>query len=105
MQEKLREALRAGIPDPADITLERVEAVPYLDWTVKEMLRTHPTLPSILERVVPVEGTQVAGYHVPGGSIIGMGAWSMNNLPDVFPDPMIFQPERFVLVHPADPNI
>jgi cytochrome P450 len=72
--------------------------VPYLDWTVKEMLRTHPTLPSVLERVVPAEGAQIAGYHVPGGSIIGMSAWSMNKLPDVFPDPLAFQPERFVFV-------
>ncbi|KAJ3522120.1 hypothetical protein NM208_g12994 [Fusarium decemcellulare] len=96
VQEQLRAALRDQIPDPADMTLERLEAVPYLDWTVKEMLRTHPTLPSLLERVVPAEGAQIAGYHVPGGSIIGMSAWSMNKSPDVFPDPLAFRPERFV---------
>lgn len=94
VQEKLRAALRAEMPDAADVTLEHLEAVPYLDWTVKEMLRTHPTLPSMLERVVPAEGSQITGYHVPGGSIIRMSAWSMNKSPDVFPDPLAFQPER-----------
>ncbi|KAL6414244.1 hypothetical protein AUP68_00762 [Ilyonectria robusta] len=93
VQEKLRAALRAEMPDAMGVTLEHLEAVPYLDWTVKEMLRTHPTLPSMLERVVPPEGSQIAGYHVPGGSIIGMSAWSMNKSPDVFPDPLAFQPE------------
>ncbi|KAF4994718.1 hypothetical protein FDECE_13025 [Fusarium decemcellulare] len=95
VQEQLRAALRDQIPDPADMTLEKLEAVPYLDWTVKEMLRTHPTLPSLLERVVPVEGAQIAGYHVPGGSIIGMSAWTMNKSPDVFPEPLAFRPERW----------
>lgn len=84
------------MPDPTDLTLEHFEAVPYLDWTVKEMLRTHPTIPSLLERVVPAEGAQIAGYPVPAGSIIGMSAWSMNKLAKVFPDPLAFQPERFV---------
>ncbi|CAK7203106.1 hypothetical protein SEUCBS139899_005835 [Sporothrix eucalyptigena] len=94
VQEKLRAALRAGISNPANITLESLEAVPYLDWTVREILRTHPTLPSMLERVVPEGGAQVAGYHVPGGAVIGMSAWSMNKLPEVFPDPSAFHPER-----------
>ncbi|KAH7144106.1 cytochrome P450 [Dactylonectria estremocensis] len=97
VQEKLRAALCAEIVNPADVTLERLEAVPYLDWTVKEMLRTHPTLPSLLERVVPAEGAQIAGFHVPVGSIIGMSAWSMNMSPDVFPDPLVFQPESLAI--------
>ena len=95
MQEKLRAALRAEIPDPSSVTLERLEGVPYLDWTVKEMLRTHPTLPSLLERVVPAQGAQIAGFHVPGGSVIGMSAWSMNKSPNVYPEPLAFQPERW----------
>jgi cytochrome P450 len=110
VQEKLRTALRAEVPDPDNIKLEQLEAVPYLDWTVKETLRTHPTLPSMLERVVPPGGAQVAGYQVPAGTVIGMSAWSVNKLPEVFPDPWAFHPERyvslfyfflFVLVHTA----
>lgn len=104
VQAKLRDALRAEIPNPADVTLERLEAVPYLDWTVKEMLRTHPTLPSLLERVVPDEGARVAGYYVPGGSVIGMSAWSMNKSPDVFADPLAFLPERFVWLDTPSPS-
>ncbi|KAJ2903380.1 hypothetical protein MKZ38_009957 [Zalerion maritima] len=95
VQEKLRACLRAEMPDSADVTLKHLEAVPYLDWTVKEMLRTHPTLPSLLERVVPAGGAQIAGYHVPGGSVVGMSAWSMNKSPKVFSDPLAFQPERW----------
>lgn len=97
VQEKLRESLRAVIPDPESINLEKLEAVPYLDWTVKEMLRTHPTIPSLLERVVPANGAQIAGYKVPAGTVIGMSAWSMNKSPSVFPDPLAFQPERYAV--------
>ncbi|KAL1904819.1 hypothetical protein Sste5344_009441 [Sporothrix stenoceras] len=98
VQERLRAALRDEIPDPANIKLESLEAIPYLDWTIKEMLRTHPTLPSMLERVVPPGGAQIAGYHVPEGVVIGMSAWSVNKLPEVFPDPWAFQPESLAIV-------
>ncbi|KAK5446756.1 hypothetical protein LTS15_009689 [Exophiala xenobiotica] len=96
VQDKLRAALREAIPDPtAPIKLEVLEGIPYLDWTVKEMLRMHPTLPSTLERVVPPKGAEIAGYKLKGGTIVCMAAFIQHQREEVFPHPELFQPERW----------
>ncbi|PMD43896.1 cytochrome P450 [Hyaloscypha variabilis F] len=96
VQDKLRKALKDAIPDAsAPITLEMLEAIPYLDWTVKEMLRMHPTIPSSLERVVPPKGADVAGYHLEGGTIVCMQAFTQHRQEEIFPKPEEFQPERW----------
>lgn len=94
-QQKLRQALKDAIPDPAaEITLEKLEAIPYLDWTVKEMLRMHPTLPSCLERVVPAQGATVAGYKLKAGSIVCMQAFTQHLQEEVFVHAETFEPQR-----------
>lgn len=95
-QQKLIDALQEGIPNPENVTLQQLEGIPYLDWTVKEMLRTHPTLPSLLERVVPAKGATVAGHRLSGGAIVCMSAYIMHQNSSVFPDPTRFEPERYV---------
>lgn len=93
-QQKLITALRQGLPDPSNITLQDLEAIPYLDYTVKEMLRSHPTLPSLLERVVPPKGAVINGIPLPGGTVVAMSAHTMNQNEMVFPDAGQFQPDR-----------
>ena len=93
----MRAALKEAIPDAsAPIKLEDLEVCTYLDWTVKEMLRTHPTLPSTLERVVPPNGAIVAGYHLKSGTIVSMSAYIQHQQELVFPHPEIFEPERYI---------
>ena len=95
VQKKLRQALKEAIPDASGaITLEALEAVPYLDWTVKEMLRMHPSLPSSLERVVPAQGAELAGYKLTAGTIVCMQAFTQHAQEAIFPNPYQFEPER-----------
>ncbi|CZR68103.1 uncharacterized protein PAC_18002 [Phialocephala subalpina] len=95
VQRKLRQALRDAIPDTSvPITVETLEAIPYLDWTVKEMLRMHPTLPSSLERVVPANGAEIAGHQLKGGTIVCMQAFTQHRQEAIFPNPEEFEPER-----------
>jgi cytochrome P450 len=49
-----------------------------------------------LPRVVPEPGATFNGYFVPGGTIIGMSSWFMHRNPDIFPEPMKFDPERWL---------
>lgn len=94
---KLRRALKESIPDLSQpIKLEDFEACTYLDWTIKEMLRLHPTIPSILERVVPPQGAVVAGHVLKKGSIVAMSAFVQHNQESIFTDPEMFEPERYV---------
>lgn len=92
---KLQRALKESIPDPSQaMRLEDLEACTYLDWTIKEMLRLHPTLPSILERVVPPQGAVIAGHALKKGSIVAMSAFVQHSQESIFTDPERFEPER-----------
>ena len=49
-----------------------------------------------LPRVVPDHGASFHGNFIPPGTIVGMSSWMMHRDPEVFPDPMSFDPERWL---------
>ena len=63
-------------------------------------------VPSLLERVVPErtsspagganEDFDMMGYALPPGTIVSTQAWSMHRVPEVFPSPETFLPERWL---------
>lgn len=68
---------------------------------IKEGLRLSFGVIGRLPRVVPASGAELHGYHLPAGTIVGMSSWLMHRDPEVFPDPMKFDPERW-LKSPAE---
>jgi len=46
--------------------------------------------------VVPDHGASFHGNFIPPGTIVGMSSWMMHRDPEVFPDPMSFDPERWL---------
>lgn len=75
---------------------------PYLNAVIKEALRIHPAVGTILERHVPAQGLDVDGVHLPAGTIVGVNPWVVHNDPDIYPDPEIFRPERWLT--PSHPD-
>lgn len=64
-----------------------------LDLVMKESLRMCAPVPSI-PRMATRE-TAISGYRIPAGAIIASAPYANQFLPDVWPDPMRFDPERF----------
>lgn len=64
---KLREEILAEFQSADDITILRVNRLPYLFAVLEESLRVYPPVPVSLPRVVPPEGASISGYWVPGG--------------------------------------
>ncbi|KZP09980.1 cytochrome P450 [Athelia psychrophila] len=103
---KLQAELDAAMPDPhaiPDITI--LQKLPYLNAFIKEGLRVHGAVPSLLERVVPSstsknglpsESFDLMGYALPPGTVVATQAWSMHRDPAVFPSPLTFLPDRWL---------
>ena len=58
-----------------------------------ETLRLYP--PAWIGPRRAVRTFEFAGHEVPAGAYVNYCSWASHRLPDVFPDPEAFRPERF----------
>ncbi|EOD45550.1 putative benzoate 4-monooxygenase cytochrome p450 protein [Neofusicoccum parvum UCRNP2] len=94
---RLRDELVAKFPDSNQtLNFVALEKLPYLTGVIKEGLRLSFGVPGRLPRVTPEGGATFNGYFVPEGTIVGMSSWLMHRNEDVFPDPMKFDPARWL---------
>lgn len=63
---------------------------------VDEALRMSPGVPGYLTREAP-EGGTIDGYYMPPAAQVGVPTWTVHRDPDVYPDPQIFKPERWMV--------
>jgi len=66
----------------------------YLDAVVKETLRLCPAVPVVMRRLV--EPMRLDGYTIPPDTIVAPCVYLMHRRADIYPDPLEFQPERFL---------
>lgn len=98
----LRAELKAAIPEGHFPTFSQVENLPYLSAVIQEGLRIHPAVSTRQERVAPDEDLFYTGhstgtiYELPAGTCIAMSAVLLSRLPDIYPSPTEFRPERFL---------
>jgi cytochrome P450 len=69
------------------------DGLPYLEMVLDETLRLYP--PAWIGPRRSVEPFELSGHSVPGGVFVNYCSWASHHLPDVFPDPHTFHPERF----------
>jgi cytochrome P450 len=67
----------------------------YLDAVVKESLRLRPVIPGV-GRVVRGEPFHLNGWAIPPGVEINPSIRVIHRRPDIYPDPSVFRPERFL---------
>ena len=70
-----------------------VSGLPRLDMAVDETLRMYP--PAWIGPRRSIEPFELCGVHVPGGVFVNYCSWASHHLPDVFPEPSRFRPDRF----------
>jgi cytochrome P450 len=79
-------------PEPP--TIDQLEReMPYLDMVVDEVLRLYP--PAWIGPRRAVRDFDWGGFTVPRGAYVNYVSWASHRLPEVFPEPEAFVPERF----------
>ncbi|KAI5370115.1 Putative cytochrome P450 [Septoria linicola] len=105
LMEELDESARNGtIAERANgkVSWSEAQKLPYLAAVIDESFRMHPAPGLILERVVPPQGMEILGEHIPGGTIVGCNAWVLHRRSEVFgQDVDTFRPERWLEAPPG----
>ena len=82
------------VPSPEDL-----DRLPYLERVLDESLRMSPPLHS-LSRTAH-DDSQIGGYAVPRGCTVTVSMYATHRLPEHWPDPEKFDPDRFLPEHCA----
>lgn len=81
---------------------ELLASCTYLRGVIDETLRISPPGPGTLWREIPIgeDGGKpviVDGHVVPAGTWVGVNTYALHHNPEFYPNPFIFQPERFIV--------
>ncbi len=87
------EELDALYADGSEVSFQALREIPRLEGAVKEALRLHP--PLILLLRVAQGDFDVAGYRIAKGDYVGATPAISNRIPEDFPEPDGFRPERY----------
>lgn len=108
-QQKLRDELLGQLSDD-DAAGERgapraeaVDRLPYLNAVIRETLRLYAPLPVFAPRSLLVDA-EIDGYRIPAGTVVGMAPYSLHRNPDVFREPLTFNPDRWLEGDAAEMN-
>jgi cytochrome P450 len=89
LQEEQDLVLGGEVPD-----IEKLEReMPYLDQVLDEVLRLYP--PAWIGPRRAVREFEFNGHTVPDGAYLNYCSWASHRIPEFFPEPEAFRPERF----------
>ncbi|KAM5536769.1 hypothetical protein V8D89_009487 [Ganoderma adspersum] len=71
------------------------ESLVYVNAIIKESMRWHSVLPIGIPHAT-VADDEFRGYFIPAGTMLIPNTWACMNDPEVYQDPEVFRPERFM---------
>jgi cytochrome P450 len=90
--DKVREEV-ARVAGDEVLTHDHLEAMNYVGWTIQEILRLYT--PGVLTGRTAVEDFEFAGHVVPEGTKVLYSQYVTHRLPELWPEPEVFRPERW----------
>ncbi|KAH6758271.1 hypothetical protein C2S51_018506 [Perilla frutescens var. frutescens] len=73
-----------------------ISHLPYLQCLVKETMRLHPPVPFLIPRRVEQDVEVLGRMVVPKNSQVFVNVWAIGRDPDVWENPLEFNPQRFL---------
>ncbi|KAK9679812.1 Cytochrome P450 [Popillia japonica] len=96
IQTKILEEIESvvGVDKTEAITIQHLSEMDYLDRVVKEILRLYPAAP-LIERELE-EDVFLNGSKYPKGATISFHIFIQHRRKELFPEPELFDPDRFL---------
>lgn len=91
---ELNEKLSGNTPTP-----EQVEDLPYLEGAIKETMRLFPA--GTWTGRLAMQPFELDSHALPKGTWIVMSPYITHRIPELFPEPYQFLPERWLSIHPS----
>lgn len=76
--------------------IAELEQLPYLTAVIHESLRVSGGVTHRLQRVFPTEAIRYNEWSIPAGTPASMTSLLIHNNADIFPEPYVFKPERWL---------
>lgn len=92
--DRLVAEVRSSLAAPVSFTA--ANNLPYLGACIREAMRVHPSVGLILGRAVPKGGATICGHFIQEGTEVGINPAVLHHDPQLFPEPTIFRPERWL---------
>nr|AWD93593.1 cytochrome P450 CYP76AK5 [Salvia miltiorrhiza] len=93
--EKLKAELKSVLGEQSIVDESDISRLPYLQATVKEVLRCHPAAPLLAPHAAEVE-THINGYVIPKNAKMFINVWAISRDRSIWKNPESFEPERFL---------
>ena len=97
------EEIDAVLGADGQITFESLRQLPKLENVIKEVLRLHPPLIILMRKVM--RDFQVKDYTLKAGKFVCAAPSVTHRIPELFPDPERFDPDRYLPERGEDKNL
>ncbi|RYP75443.1 hypothetical protein DL771_002328 [Monosporascus sp. 5C6A] len=95
--QKLADEILTTFESAEDIVYgPKLSGCTYLRACIDEAMRLTPAVPCELQREVLAGGIDIMGHFYPAGTIVGTVPWATGRNEDVYGDPSVFRPERWI---------
>ncbi|MCK4841972.1 MAG: cytochrome P450 [Methylococcales bacterium] len=98
--EKVLEELDALYGENGKVTFESLREIPVFERVIKEVLRLHPPLIFLIRKVA--KDLPFKDYLIKAGKYVCVSPRVSHRIPEIFPNPEKFDPERFTETRQED---